>query len=174
MVANLQCILVQWIPQKKHRWELQLKALYATGSSCASSVQKLAARITCLQGLKLKTCWLQHTLQRKRPTLLAWFGLHSLPELPTNPFPDFIQQSNKKRIKVTINAKVYTRTASNESDLSDTSHAILLFHESTCLQHYLSPCVPLPWMQMESMTSSQSQRKCELWKCQNPSPEHHR
>ena len=29
---------------------------------CASSVQKLAAGMTCLQGLKLKTCWLQHTL----------------------------------------------------------------------------------------------------------------
>ena len=49
-------------PSKKYGWELQLKALYATGSFCASSVQKLSAGITCLQRLKLKTCWLQHTL----------------------------------------------------------------------------------------------------------------
>ena len=87
---------------------------------------------------------------------------------------EFHPKLKQKRIKITINANVYTKTASNESDLSDTSNAILLFHESTCLQHFLSPCVPLPWIQMESMAGSQSHGKCELWECQTPSQEHHR
>ena len=47
IVASLQFRFAQWIPPKKW-WELQLKALYATDSSCASSVQKLAARITAV------------------------------------------------------------------------------------------------------------------------------
>ena len=42
-----------------------------------------------------------------------------------------------------------TYTASSDSDVPDTTHAFMLFHESTCLQLFLSPCVPLPWSQMK-------------------------
>ena len=110
--------------------------------------------------------------QATKMTCMIWSWL--IARTPHKSLPELQPKLKQQRIKITINANVYTRTASNERDLSDTSHAILLFHESTCLQHCLSPCVPLPWIQMESMTSSQSHRKCELWKCQNPSPEHHR
>ena len=69
---------------------------------------------------------------------------------------------------------MYTKTASNERDISDKSLAILLIHGSTSLQHSVSPCAPIRWIHMESITISQSNRKCEPWKCQNPSPEHNK
>ena len=77
-------------------------------------------------------------------------------------------------IKITKHANVYTRTASNERYISNRSLAILLIHGSTSLQHNVSPCAPIRWIQLESIISSQSHRKCEPWKCQNPLPEHNR
>ena len=55
-------------------------------------------------------------------SLIAITAHKSLPEF----HPKLKQKNN-----ITINANLYTRTASNESDLSDASHSILLFHESS-------------------------------------------
>ena len=73
LVASLDFILDQYIQNTKKRCKLQLNAIVATGYSSASSVQKLATTLTCLQGFKMKTCWLQQTLQRKKQKLLRDF-----------------------------------------------------------------------------------------------------
>ena len=105
-------------------------------------------------------------------TSMIWSSL--IARHPHKSLLELQPELNKHIIQITKNANVYTRTASNERNTSNRSLAILLIHESTSLQHSVSPCAPIRWIQMESITSSQSHRKGEPWKCQNPSPEHNR
>ena len=62
-------------------------------------------------------------------TCMSWSSLIAITAHKS--LPEFHPKLKQKRNNITINANLYTRTASNESDLSDTSHSILLFHEST-------------------------------------------
>jgi hypothetical protein len=72
IVDSLDFILDQYI-QNKIKRTLQLNAIVATGTSSASSIKKERNTNTCLQGFKIKTCWLQQTLQRKPQKLLREF-----------------------------------------------------------------------------------------------------
>ena len=70
MVANLDFILHEYIQDTKKRCKFAARTTVAAGSSSACSVQKLTTTLTCLQRFKMKTWWLQQTLQRQRPKLL--------------------------------------------------------------------------------------------------------